>query len=77
MPISGKYRYDGEYPELLAAIQMITPEIFVGSPEEGAYLRHAPNPADFPVLVEKIKAFFGKEYAWPEADMHRSWRRRC
>ena len=69
VPISAKYRYDGEYPDLLAAIQAITPDFFVGSPYEEAYLRHAPNPADFPVLVEKIKAFFGKEYAWPEADI--------
>jgi pimeloyl-ACP methyl ester carboxylesterase len=67
--ISGKYRHDGEYPELLAGIQQLTPEVFVGSPNEAAYLRHAPNPEDFPVLVEKIKAFFAKEYAWPEEDM--------
>jgi pimeloyl-ACP methyl ester carboxylesterase len=69
VPISGKYRYDGEYPEILASIQEMTPDFFVGSPYEGAYLRHAPNPEHFPVLVEKIKAFFAKEYAWPEADM--------
>ena len=69
VPISGKYRYDGEYPELLAGIQQMTPEILAGTPFEDAYLRNAPNPADFPVLVEKLKAFFGKEYAWPEEDM--------
>jgi pimeloyl-ACP methyl ester carboxylesterase len=67
--ISGKYRHDGEYPELLAGIQQLTPDIFVGSPNEAAYLRHAPNPEDFPVLVEKIKAFFAKEYAWSEEDV--------
>jgi pimeloyl-ACP methyl ester carboxylesterase len=67
--ISGKYRHDGEYPELLAGIQQLTPDIFVGSPNEAAYLRHAPNPAEFPVLVEKIKAFFAKEYAWSEEDV--------
>jgi pimeloyl-ACP methyl ester carboxylesterase len=69
VPISGKYRYDGEYPELLASIQELTPEFFAGSPYEAAYLRNAPNPEDFPVLVEKLKAFFGTEYAWPEADI--------
>ena len=67
--ISGKYRYDGEYPELLAGIQTLTPDVFAGSPNLESYLRNAPNPEDFPVLVEKIKAFFGKEYAWPEADI--------
>ena len=69
VPISGKYRYDGEYPELLAVIQQLTPDFFAGTPWEDAYLRHAPNPEDFPLLVEKIKAFFGKEYAWPEEDI--------
>ena len=69
VPISAKYRYDGEYPELLAGIQQMTPDILAGTPYEEAYLRHAPNPEDFPRLVEKLKAFFGKEYAWPEADV--------
>ena len=69
VPISAKYRYDGEYPELLAGIQMMTPDIFIGTPNEAAYLRHAPHPEDFPVLVEKLKALFGTEYAWPEEDI--------
>ena len=69
VPISAKYRYDGEYPELLADIAQLTPEFFVGTPYEESYLRNAPNPEDFPVLVEKIKAFFAKEYAWPVEDM--------
>ena len=47
----------------------MTPEFFVGTPYEESYLRNAPNPEDFPVLVEKIKAFFAKEYAWPVEDM--------
>ena len=34
-----------------------------------AYRRAAPNPEDFPVLVEKLKTFFGQEYAWPEEDL--------
>ena len=69
VPISGKYRYDGEYPELLAGIQQMTPDIFAGTPYEDAYLSPAPNPEDFPLLVEKLKAFFGQEYAWPEEDI--------
>jgi pimeloyl-ACP methyl ester carboxylesterase len=28
-----------------------------------------PNPEGFPLLVEKFKVFFGKEYAWPEEDL--------
>jgi hypothetical protein len=33
----------------------ITPELFAGSPIEEAYLRTAPNPGDFPKLVEKLR----------------------
>ena len=69
VPISGKYRYDGEYPELLAGIQMMTPDVFAGTPYVEAYRRIAPNPEDFPLLVEKLKTFFGQEYAWPEEDL--------
>ena len=69
VPISGKYRYDGEYPELLAGIQQMTPDVFAGTPYVDAYRSTAPNPEDFPLLVEKLKAFFGQEYAWPEEDI--------
>ena len=33
----------------------ITPEMFAGSPIEAEYQRLAPNPGDFPKLVEKLK----------------------
>jgi pimeloyl-ACP methyl ester carboxylesterase len=67
--ISTKYRSDGEYPEVLAGLQQMTPEVLAGSPFEDAYLRNAPHPEDFPVLVEKLKALFATEYAWPDADI--------
>jgi pimeloyl-ACP methyl ester carboxylesterase len=69
VPISGKYRYDGEYPELLAGIQQMTPDVFTGTPYVDGYRSTAPNPEGFPLLVEKFKVFFGKEYAWPEEDL--------
>ena len=53
--VSPNYRSDGYYPELLAGLQQLTPEVFTGTPEEAAYLRHAPHPADFAELVEKQK----------------------
>jgi pimeloyl-ACP methyl ester carboxylesterase len=67
--ISAIFRSDGYYPELRAGLQMITPDIFVGTPEHEAYLRHAPNPEDFPVLVEKHNVFDATEFAWPEEDI--------
>jgi pimeloyl-ACP methyl ester carboxylesterase len=69
VPISANYSTDGYYPELLTALEFMTPDIFVGTPEHEAYLRHAPNPEDFPTLVEKHKAFDAAGFAWPEADV--------
>src|SRR5688572_6023922 len=63
--VSPNYRSDGYYPELLAGLTMLTPEFFVGTPEQNAYLRHAPNPEDFPVLVEKQKVL-PQEFAFAE-----------
>ena len=61
--ISANYRSDGYYPEVLAMIQTITPEMFAETPLAEAYRRNAPNPEDFPKLVEKLKAFDAKAFA--------------
>jgi pimeloyl-ACP methyl ester carboxylesterase len=66
--VSPNYRSDGYYPELLAGLQQMTPEIFVDTPEEAAYLRHAPHPEDFPVLVEKQKDL-PQAFAFSEEDV--------
>jgi pimeloyl-ACP methyl ester carboxylesterase len=66
--ISPNYRSDGYYPELLAGLQMLTPEIFAGTREEAAYLRHAPHPENFPLLVEKQKVL-PQAFAFPDEDV--------
>jgi pimeloyl-ACP methyl ester carboxylesterase len=66
---SASYTSDGMYPELLAMIPTITPEVFAGSPIEEAYLRTAPNPEDFPDLVAKLKQLDMEPYAWPPEDI--------
>jgi pimeloyl-ACP methyl ester carboxylesterase len=66
--VSPNYRSDGYYPELLAGLQQMTPEIFVGTPDQEAYLRHAPHPEDFPVLVAKLKVL-PQSFAFPEEDV--------
>ncbi len=43
--------------------------MFAGTPIEEAYLRNAPNPEDFPALVEKVKVLVATEFAWPEAEI--------
>jgi pimeloyl-ACP methyl ester carboxylesterase len=64
--ISANYRSDAYYPELLDLIQTITPEVFAGSPLEVSYLRNAPNPDNWPVLIDKLKQLDAQEFAWPE-----------
>jgi pimeloyl-ACP methyl ester carboxylesterase len=66
---SASYTSDSMYPELLAMIPTITPEVFAGSPIEEAYLRTAPNPEDFPNLVAKLKQLDMEPYAWPPEDI--------
>jgi pimeloyl-ACP methyl ester carboxylesterase len=65
VPISASFNTDGWYVEALNAIAQITPEMFDGSPWKQTYLDVAPNPNDFPNLVEKIKALNMATFAWP------------
>ncbi|HEY8613622.1 MAG TPA: alpha/beta fold hydrolase [Roseomonas sp.] len=67
--ISGGYRQDGSYPDVLASIQEITPDVFAGTPIEEAYLRNAANPEDFPALVDKASVLVATDFAWSEADV--------
>jgi pimeloyl-ACP methyl ester carboxylesterase len=67
--ISGTYRSDGEYPEVLAGVQALNPDFFVGTPIEESYRQAAPNPEDFSVLVEKVKTLLTTEFSWPETDV--------
>ena len=47
----------------------ITPELFAGSPIEQAYRLTAPNPDDFPTLVEKLKQLDTTPFAWSSDDI--------
>jgi pimeloyl-ACP methyl ester carboxylesterase len=66
---SAGFASDGMPPEALAMFPSITPEMFAGSPIEQEYLRLAPNPGDFPKLVEKLKDLDTTDFAWPEEDI--------
>jgi pimeloyl-ACP methyl ester carboxylesterase len=61
---SASYTSDGMHAAALEMFPSITPELFVGSPIEEAYLSTAPNPDDFPKLVEKLKRLDTMEFAW-------------
>jgi pimeloyl-ACP methyl ester carboxylesterase len=62
---SATFNTGGAHPEMFEMIETITPELFAGSPFEAAYLETAPNPGDFPRLVEKLKALDLTPQDWP------------
>jgi pimeloyl-ACP methyl ester carboxylesterase len=66
---SVSYTSEGMQPELHEMIPTITPEMFAGSPMEAAYQEVAPNPEDFPTLVEKLKRLDMTPFAWPAEDI--------
>jgi pimeloyl-ACP methyl ester carboxylesterase len=66
---SASYRLDGLYPEVLAGIATITPEMMKQTPWHEEYARVAPNPDEFPALVEKLKQLDAGEFAWPEEEV--------
>ena len=63
--VSASYTSDGVYPEVFAAIEHITPELFDGTPWRAAYDRTAPHPEAFPALVAKMKQLDMTPFAWP------------
>ena len=65
--MSAGYRLDGMYPEVIAGIAEITPEVFYGTPwYEENYAAVAPRPGDFPALVEKLKRLDAEEFDWSQ-----------
>jgi pimeloyl-ACP methyl ester carboxylesterase len=69
VPISVSYSTEGVYPEIRAGIEEITPEVFAGSPVEEAYFRSAPNPDDWPLLIEKLVDLGTQVFSWPEDEI--------
>lgn len=65
--VSSSYTSDGMYPEVRAAIEQITPDLFAGTPWRAAYDRTAPHPEAFPTLVAKMIALDRTPFAWPAA----------
>ena len=65
--ISAHFRLDSIYPEVLAGIAEVKPEIMMGTPwYEEYYAPVAPRPEDFPILVEKLKELDATEFDWSQ-----------
>jgi pimeloyl-ACP methyl ester carboxylesterase len=66
---SSSFSLDGMHAQALDMFPSITPEMFAGTPIEEEYLRVAPNPGDFPKLVEKLTALDTTPFEWPREDI--------
>ena len=66
---SASFSSDGMHAVAWEMFPSITPEMFAGSPIEEAYLRCAPNPDDFPRLVERLKVLDTTAFSWPAEDI--------
>jgi pimeloyl-ACP methyl ester carboxylesterase len=66
---SAGFSHDSMHPEALAMFPTITPEMFAGSPMETEYKRVAPNPDDFPTLVERLTTLDTTTFAWSPEDV--------
>lgn len=60
---------DGMYPEVLENIRNLTPEDFAGSPWQESYASVAPDPDDWPTLVDKVVQLVGEFEGWPPEDI--------
>ncbi|MCK9342333.1 MAG: alpha/beta hydrolase [Massilibacteroides sp.] len=61
---SPAYTRDGLYPEIFEGIETLTPEAFTGTPLPEEYARTAPNPQDWPRLIEKVKQLDREFRGW-------------
>jgi pimeloyl-ACP methyl ester carboxylesterase len=66
---SFSYRLDGLHPGLLDNIGGLQPEHLAGTPFEQDYARVAPNPGDWPRLIEKIKQMEEDVPQWSADDL--------
>jgi pimeloyl-ACP methyl ester carboxylesterase len=66
---SAGFATNGMHAEAIEMFPSITPELFAGSPIEEEYLRLAPNPGDFPKLVEKLTELDTTDFAWSKDDV--------
>jgi pimeloyl-ACP methyl ester carboxylesterase len=66
---SASFNKEGVYPEVWEGIESLTPELFEGSPPQTEYARLAPNPDDWPALIEKVKQMEHAFTGWPAEDV--------
>jgi pimeloyl-ACP methyl ester carboxylesterase len=66
---SASFNREGVYPEVWEGIEALTPALFEGSPPQTEYARLAPNPENWPTLIEKVKELEREFVGWPAEDV--------
>ncbi|TQF17248.1 alpha/beta hydrolase [Myxococcus llanfairpwllgwyngyllgogerychwyrndrobwllllantysiliogogogochensis] len=65
--VSAPFKSNGWYPEVRAGMAYMDADALAGSPPHEAYVRVAPRPGDWPVLVSKLRQLLaGEEYDWTD-----------
>jgi pimeloyl-ACP methyl ester carboxylesterase len=67
--LSATYRKDGWYPAVFKAIEGLNAKVFVGSPVEGAFRKHTPDPKAFEAYIEKMKVLNATDQNITDAQM--------
>lgn len=67
--VSAIYSNEGYYPATMAGWPTMSAEAFAGSPAEQLYTQVAPNPAHWPVFIDKIKHTMMSFKGWPASDI--------
>jgi pimeloyl-ACP methyl ester carboxylesterase len=67
--LSATYRKDGWYPAVPKAIEGLNAKMFAGSPIEGTFKKHTPDPKAFEAWVEKMKVLNSNDQNISDAQM--------
>lgn len=62
--VSAPCKRDAWFPEVLVGMGAINAEALTGSPMHASYISMAPNPGDWPNLVNKTRALLARPYDW-------------
>jgi len=65
--ISAPHATDGWYPEVIAGTMAMDPDAMKQSNWYRAYLKAAPHPEDWPILVRKVSKLMSTRYDWSDA----------
>jgi pimeloyl-ACP methyl ester carboxylesterase len=65
--ISAPHATNGWFPEVLAGTSAMNPEAMKGSKWHQAYVKAAPRPQDWPLLVRNVSRLMSSDYDWSDA----------